>query len=248
MPAETITEHHCVPHSFDGAAGRVNLARVTEGEHNRFHLMTGHSPPDFFLRRFLIGSMAWEDRNGRSLPPGIFQDVLSILTPEDWRTLYRSGTFIVPHPHDEGEALRKAKAAFHVAWYLDREMSLTMDQIGLLGIHKRPPIGLAQESQGIHHFFGKDRPHVLMRTFLLDGEDKGELKWVKSMREDVRQELLKIIRSTRMERLLRNGASQRIFDLLLDHHARLVECAKIWQPNLRDHAGTLKRAAESWKK
>ena len=248
MSAEMITEHHCVPHSFDGAGNRVNLSKVPERDHNNFHHMTGHSPPDFFLRRFLIGSVAWQDNRDRSLPPGMYSDVLSILTPEDWRTLYQPGTFVTPHPHDEGEALRKAKAAFHVAWYLDREMSLIMDQIGLLGIHKLPPLGTAQEMQGIHHFFGKDRPHVLMRMFLLDGQEVGELKWVKPMRADIRQELLKILRTSKLERLTANGSSRKIFDLLLDHHARLVECAKIWQPNLRDHAGTLKHLAESWKK
>jgi len=240
MPEEALTEHHCVPHSFDGAASKVNLAKVSEREHTTFHQRTGHSPPDYFLRRFLIGNIAWEDHKGRSLPPGVYRDVLSILTPEDWRALYQSGTFIVPHPHDEGEAERTAKAAFHVAWYLDREMSLTMDQIGLLGIHKLPPIGIAQEMQGIHHFFGKDKPHVLMRIFLLDGQDAGELKWVKSLREDVRQELLDVLRTAKLERLTSNGAGQRIFDLLLDHHERLATCIKTWQPNLRDHAGTLK--------
>ncbi|MDD4627906.1 MAG: hypothetical protein PHE68_00740 [Candidatus Peribacteraceae bacterium] len=241
MPESDITEHHCVPHSFDGAATRVNLSKVTQAEHNSFHQMTGHSPPDFFLRRFLIGSVGWMDQKGRSLSPSLYQDVLSILTPNDWRDLYQTGTFIVPHGRDQGEALRKAKAAFHVAWYLDREMSLIMDQIGLLGIHKLPPYGTVQEMQGIHHFFGKDRPHVLMRTFLLDGQDAGELKWVKSLREDVRQELLTVLRTTKLERLTSNGSSQRIFDLLLDHHSRLVECTKNWQPNLRNHAVTLKQ-------
>lgn len=244
MSRVTLTEHHCVPHSFDGAGTEINLSKVPEWEHHCFHETTGHAPPDFFLRRFLIGSVGWKDRKGRSLPAGVYKDVFAVLTPDDWRTLYQSGTFIVPQGHGEGEAMRRAKAAFHLAWYLDREMSLIMDQIGLLGIHKRPPLGTAQEMEGIHHFFAKDRPHVVMRKFLLDTDVEDALKWVKPMRDEVRRELLAVLRHAKLEQLTANGSSQRIFDLLLDHHARLADCAGFWQPNLRDHAGTLKRAAE----
>ncbi|MDD5751370.1 MAG: hypothetical protein PHS73_02520 [Candidatus Peribacteraceae bacterium] len=248
MPADQITEHHCVPHSFDGAGSKVNLAKISEREHSNFHQTTGHAPPDFFLRRFLIGSIAWADQRNRSLAPGVYQDVLSILTPDDWRSIYQSGTFIVPHTAEEGHALRTAKAAFHLAWYLDRERSLTMDQIGLLGIHKLLPLATAQEMQGVHHFFGKDRPHVLMRTFLLDGQSNGELKWVKPMRDEIRQALLKVLRNAKLEYAQHNGATRKIFDLLLDHHERLEQCSGLWQPQLRDHAGTLKRLADEHRK
>ncbi|MDO8469009.1 MAG: hypothetical protein Q7S29_04600 [Candidatus Peribacter sp.] len=244
MPAEIITDHHCVPHSFDGAGNSVNLSRIRASEHRAFHDATGHAPPDFFLRRFLIGSVSWQDHKDRSLPPGMYQDVLALLTPDDWHTLYQPGTFIETHDHSEGESLRRAKAAFHLAWYLDREMSLIMDQIGLLGIHKLPPFGTAKEMQRVHQFFAKGRPHVVMRKFLLDTTEDDSLKWAKPMREDIRKALLDVLRLSKLERLTSNGSGQRIFDLLLDHHERLVNCTKIWEPNLRDHAGTLKRLSQ----
>lgn len=241
---EILTDHHCVPHSFDGASSNVNLSRVWEEEHHQFHETTGHLPPDFFLRRFLIGNVTWTDGKERSLPPGVYKDVLSLLTPEDWHSLYQPGTFNTAHPRNEGESLRRAKAAFHVAWYLDREMSLVMDQIGLLGIHKMPPYSVEREMRAVHQFFGKDRPHVLMRMYLLEQDERSERKWAKPMRDDVRKDLLQILRTSKLEPLYANGSLQRIFDHLLSHHERLSRCAGIWQPNLRDHAGTLKRAAQ----
>jgi len=244
MPEDIITEHHCVPHSFDGAGTSVNLSHIPETEHQAFHDAIGHAPPDFFLRRFLIGSVGWKDRKERSLPPGMYEDVLALLAPDDWHTLYQPGTFIATHDRSDGESLRRAKAAFHLAWYLDREMSLIMDQIGLLGIHKLPPFATAKEMQRVHQFFDKNRPHVVMRKFLLDTDADDTLKWAKPMRDDIRKELLDVLRLSKLERLTSNGSSQRIFDLLLDHHERLVHCTKIWEPNLRDHGGTLKRLSQ----
>lgn len=241
MATPDFNEHHCVPHSFDGASNEVNLSRLAVGEHDAFHQATGHTPPDFFIRRFLIGSVPWEDGKGRSLPQRAYKDVLTLLTPDDWRTLYHPATFIRGSERDVGMAQRVAKASFHLAWYLDREISLTMDQIGLLGIHKLPPHESIREMKRISRFFNKDRPHVLLRKFLLETSETGDLKWVKPLKEDVRKELVRIFRHTPLEQRTSNGASQHIFDLLLDHHARLVECAKGWQPHLRDYAGTLKR-------
>jgi len=239
--ASETNEHHCVPRSFDGAHCEGNISRMLITEHDRFHQATGHAPPDFLLRRFLIGSVGWKDHDNRSLPPGTYEDVLRLLTPEDWRTLYQDGTFIETHGHSKGESLRRAKAAFHLAWYLDRERSLSMDQIGLLEIHKLLPYGAVEEMRGISRFFKGDSPQAVMRTFLCDTAEDDSLKWARPMREDVRQQLLIILRHSRPEHLADKGASQRIFDLLLDHHARLEECARIWEPNLRDLAGVLKR-------
>ena len=205
-------------------------------------MVTGHAPPDFFIRRYLIASAHWQDHKGRSLPPGVFQDILPLLTPEDWHTLYQPGTFITSPPNGAKakEEERTAKTSFHLAWYLDREMSLVTDLIGLLSIHKLPPLAIAQEAKQISKFFGKEKPHVLLRKFLLETDALGDAKWVKPLREDVRSELLDVLRTSRLERHTANGAGRRIFDLLLDHHQRIVECAKTWQPNLRDHAETLK--------
>jgi hypothetical protein len=241
MPEPNFNEHHCVPHSFDGASSAVNLTRLAVGEHNAFHKATGHTPPDFFIRRFLIGSIPWEDGEGRSFPQGAYKDLLTLLTPDDWRTLYHPATFLRRTGRDAGEGQRVAKASFHIAWYLTREMSLTMDQIGLLGIHMLPPHESGKEMMRIERYFKKDRPHVLLRKFLLETSEAGDPKWVKPMQEDVRRELLRILRNSKLEERTSNGESLHIFDLLLDHHARLVECAKGWQPQLRDHAGTLKR-------
>lgn len=241
--------HHCVPHSFDGASADVNLSRPPKDEHDRLHTVLGHAPPDFSLRRMLIGNVLWMDDKERSLPYGMYEDILPILTPNDWHTLYVPDTFIPPskNGHAHGEAQRIARVSFHLAWYLDRERSLVTDLLGLLGINKYP-IQIEDQMRRIGDFFEKTRPHVAMRKFLLDCDTNGDLKWVKPLQEDIRQKLLHVLRSAKLESHTQNRAKQRIFDCLLDHHMRLVECARIWQPNLRDHAETLKSMTDGLQK
>ncbi|MDD4319642.1 MAG: hypothetical protein PHW10_04960 [Candidatus Peribacteraceae bacterium] len=160
--------------SFDGATVSHNVVEMDAARHGHFHDLFGHSSPDSTIRRMLLASIAWDNGNGKALPPGLYRDVLPLLTPEDWHGLYEDTSFMfqIPSSHT-GARERNARTSFHLAWYLDQEAALTMDTVGYVGIHKHLPVDVADKVQDMLGFFQAGKPHRALKSLLQEENGGG---------------------------------------------------------------------------
>lgn len=229
--------HHGLPRSLGGATHKSNITKLDPERHTDYHEMAGHPPPCVFLRKLLFAAVT---RDHPGVPPGALEDVLPVITRQDWRTLYVPEALRI----DDGVTHRESKqylgkVSFHLACHLEEERLAVMHRIGLLGIGKFLPRSEYAFGQESDLFFRTDDPVDKMRRFLLERNDQGELLWAKPMRDDVRREVMEVLRGVHPEKMTEEGQA-RMLRVLAKHHRQLHDVTPAWKPSLSiliDHVG-----------
>lgn len=231
--------HHGVPRSFTGAFIQQNISKVDRQEHEDFHAMAGHLPPDFFVRKIVLSSVDWKNAEGLVLPIGFFRDMLGQLLCDDWRKLYKNGVFARPNNDIRGIESDALKS-IHVHSHIAAEGYLNAGALEFLhaGTHIPPQdVGYLNNAM---NYFEEESPTGVLNAFLRSSNDKGDIKWSKPLLSSVRRDLLETIRLARPEQM-RRSYHDRMEHVLESHRAFLRTTAVHWKPNTADYQSIIER-------
>lgn len=233
-----MNDHHGVPQSFLGSNdGDTNLTRLAVPLHNAFHQMAGHLPPASFIRKLVLASVNWHENDGKMLPVGFYRDVLEVLTPKDWRHLYHNKA--IRPVHSEGSATNsQTKSAIHIYLNIWEEQRMVADAIQGLGVAQY----ISKESRIFSNeamlFFQTDNPADAIREYLVAENDSGQRLWTKPFTNSTQENMVGLTSFVETEQLTLDTRRQ-LLQVLNDHHVRLGERAKQWQPVMSDSLDSL---------
>jgi len=238
----TTNQHHGMPRSFDGGNdSSVNITTIDIEEHDLFHQLAGHLPPDFLIRQKVLETIGWHDGKFRMLPPSFYDDMFAILTPHDWRELYHSRTFRMPSSAQKA----KSHAALHIFTSLGAEITQIHDAIACLGGSKDY---IAQTSQNalknFMFFFRAKSPVRSMQNYLADTNEVREYKWTKPLIQSTRRDLGTALSDTRLETMTANS-HERIIWILRNQKKHIERSQEEWEPTFDQY---ITQAAEQGQK
>ena len=224
-------EHHGLPRSFTGSSDICNLTRVNEYEHEEFHTMAGHAPPDFFIRTLMLSSIRWRDENDKGIPPAMIADVINAVMKDDWRDNYSKKAFLSPEKCPQSFH-RFAIASIHIHEHLLREQQLTCQSAKRIFKAKKSAedaVLFRQSAAAFFHVNDADPLKTISRFLTSESRIHG-IKWSKPLHNDIRSALVEIVRHP--TEYIGKRRSETIRDVLSQHRENLVSCLSHWQPNI----------------
>jgi len=238
-----MNDHHGVPQSFLGSNdGKTNITRMPVSLHNAFHHMAGHLPPASFMRKLMLSSVNWHEEDGKMLPPGLCKDVLEEFTPKDWRHLYQNGAI---RPVDEQNATNgQTKSAIHIYLNLWEEQRLVADAFQALGVSQYISKDSRAFTKDAMLFFNTDNPVNAMHGYLTAENDHEQRLWTKPLRNNLNREMSKLTASVVTEHLTLTSR-KKLLQTLNDHHMRLSDRAKQWEPVMADSLDSIAAYGQS---
>ncbi len=241
LPGQS-NRHHGVPRSFTGEDDEVwNLTVVDEMEHGKYHQMSGHLPPDFLIREIVATSGSYRDASGHKLPLSFTHDVLKMLLPFDWRSLYVPQAVKKPQENGSDRDLF-ARSAIHVHNHIHKEISTVSNAIRLLTYRTPLPNHLRIFNSNFRKFFGEENPAQAIRSLLIAKTENNDLKWVKPMQPSLRSNLLDATLRARPEALSQKSR-RKMNQLFHDYHGVLINRLDIWQPLPNDYLPVIEERA-----
>ncbi len=225
--------HHGVPRSFLGSSeGKRNLTIVDAQEHEDFHDMAGHLPPDYFVRRAALSMIDWKDTRGHSIPLYVYYGLLEEMTATKWHDMYQPGT-IRTHMKVDEEKASFAKTSIHIQTHLCSEQYAVGDAINAVLHNGNISPERTSFRSDMTSFFNRENPAEALRQYLLDENNERDLKWVKPLDVSVRSRLLTTLQRVKPEKPGR-FYQRNIEDLLERHRSLLMECMNNWEPRISD--------------
>lgn len=226
-------KHHGVPYSFGGSDNvEFNLSDVDIGEHDLFHTITGHLPPCFLTRLNVIRTIGWGDSKGRVPNAEYFADMLNVLTPDSFNSLYQPKAF---RPLETMTRPMRAQTALHIFTALGTESRHIHDAIGYLGGNRDyVERDTRRKLEDFMMFFRNQNPIRAINSYVTDTNENGQLKWTKPVLPESRSDIQQITRSARLEYI----SSQWIARMIRILNAQKVEIQKrqeSWNPSLHNY-------------
>ena len=269
----TKTTHHCVPRSMDGINGsnlngydassdvpnmkNCNITRIEEKEHIAYHRVMERKMPDFHLRKLLL--LGIDSKDMKCLPPGAAKDLLDVLLTDDWRSLYVPEAFRSVQ-EESGAGLGSgqcdikgmlAQTALHLQSDIDEERGAARAALQYVVTSKFIPIDAERYVIDVRLFLSRFVEEVIdirdcMKLILSDRYySDDELKWVKPMRNEIREELLRVLESADPVSIHDDGVRSRYMDVFIDYQDRLEDCSKMWEPSISTYREEIRRLVNS---
>lgn len=229
----TTNKHHGVPYSFGGSNNvESNISYVEIGEHNMFHKVTGHLPPDFLMRLNVIRMVGWGDSKGRVPTAEYFGDMFSVLTPDSQNSLYNRKAI---RPVDSMTRAMQSQIALHVFNALGEESRYIHDAIKYLGGSKDY---VERETryrlETFMAFFRNSNPIRAINSYLTDTNEDGQLKWTKPLNPNIQADVKQISNTTRLEYVSSQWVA-RMIRILSGQKKEVEKRQETWQPSLHGY-------------
>lgn len=225
-------DHHGLPRSFLGSSDQtVNISRLYKYEHDAFHQVAGHLPPDGFLRTVTLSSIGWKNPSGLSIEEDFYRELLSQLTPLTWESMYQRAA--INHFLRQDEPDRYGMAALHMHQLLQSEMRVVRQIIQSLLVGSLEQTQPLQKTIRYLDFFRRDNPVSAMYAFLTEISEDGDKKWAKPLNPSVYSKLCSVTKNPLLVYRRRSTYSH-LLKLMEGHLQRLVVVSREWTPHLRE--------------